>query len=69
MKITMETVKVEVPRRLLPRIRLLVQEEEAKWQLAKQLIAKSKLQQRDLLVIDRKLKSSLIKRYPKLSNR
>jgi len=65
----MEKIRVEVPRRLLPRIQLLVQEEEAKWRLVERLIAKSKLRQRDVLALDRKIKAFLAKRYPKLSKR
>jgi hypothetical protein len=54
-------VKVKIPKRLLPKLKIFLLEEISKWKLIKMMTRKSKLTLKDVLDIDKKIKSSLSK--------
>jgi len=54
-------VKVKIPQRLLPKLKIFLLEENNKWRLVKMITRKSKLTLKDVLDIDKKIKSSLLK--------
>jgi hypothetical protein len=54
-------VKVKIPQRLLPKLKIFLLEENSKWRLVKMMTRKSKLTLKDVLDIDKKIKSSLLK--------
>jgi hypothetical protein len=54
-------IKVKIPQRLLPKLKIFLLEENNKWRLVKMMTRKSKLTLKDVLDIDKKIKSSLSK--------
>jgi hypothetical protein len=54
-------VKVKIPKRLIPKLKIFLLEEISKWKLIKTMTRKSKLTLKDVLDIDKKIKSSLSK--------
>jgi hypothetical protein len=54
-------VKVKISQRLLPKLKIFLLEENNKWRLVKMMTRKSKLTLKDVLDIDKKIKSSLLK--------
>jgi hypothetical protein len=54
-------VKVKIPQRLLPKLKIFLLEENNKWRLVKMLTRKSKLTLKDVLGIDKKIKASLLR--------
>jgi hypothetical protein len=54
-------VKVKISQRLLPKLKIFLLEENNKWRLVKMMTRKSKLTLKDVLDIDKKIKSSLSK--------
>jgi hypothetical protein len=54
-------VKLKIPQRLLPKLKIFLLEESNKWRLVKMMTRKSKLTLKDVLDIDKKIKSSLSK--------
>jgi hypothetical protein len=54
-------VKINIPKRLLPKLKIFLLEENNKWRLVKMMTRKSKLTLKDVLDIDKKIKSSLSK--------
>jgi hypothetical protein len=54
-------VKINIPKRLLPKLKIFLLEESNKWRLVKMMTRKSKLTLKDVLDIDKKIKSSLSK--------
>jgi len=54
-------VKIKIPQRLLPKLKIFLLEENNKWRLVKMMTRKSKLTLKDVLDIDKKIKSSLSK--------
>ena len=54
-------IKIDIPKRLLPKLKIFLLEESNKWRLVKMMTRKSKLTLKDVLDIDKKIKSSLLK--------
>ena len=54
-------VKVKIPQRLLPKLKIFLLEENNKWRLVKMMTRKSKLTLKDVLDIDKKIKASLLR--------
>ena len=54
-------VKIKIPQRLLPKLKIFLLEENNKWRLVKMMTRKSKLTLKDVLDIDKKIKNSLSK--------
>jgi hypothetical protein len=54
-------VKINIPKRLLPKLKIFLLEESNKWRLVKMMTRKSKLTLKDVLDIDKKIKTSLSK--------
>jgi hypothetical protein len=54
-------VKLKIPQRLLPKLKIFLLEESNKWRLVKMMTRKSKLTLKDVLDIDKKIKSSLFR--------
>jgi hypothetical protein len=54
-------VKINIPKRLLPKLKIFLLEENNKWRLVKMMTRKSKLTLKDVLDIDKKIKNSLSK--------
>ncbi len=53
--------KINIPKRLLPKLKIFLLEENNKWRLVKMMTRKSKLTLKDVLDIDKKIKSSLFR--------
>jgi hypothetical protein len=54
-------IKIDIPKRLLPKLKIFLLEENNKWRLVKMMTRKSKLTLKDVLYIDKKIKNSLFK--------
>jgi hypothetical protein len=54
-------IKIDIPKRLLPKLKIFLLEENNKWRLVKMMTRKSKLTLKDVLDIDKKIKNSLSK--------
>jgi len=54
-------IKIDIPKRLLPKLKIFLLEESNKWRLVKMMTRKSKLTLKDVLDIDKKIKNSLSK--------